>query len=65
VQVDLRAFLKARWIQDWRAVADCIFGVDDGVPARLDGYNALANAVTPEIPHVIGCAILAELNKGS
>lgn len=44
---------KEGWLQDWRSIADEVFGVDDGVPATLDGYNALANAVVPAIPEIL------------
>lgn len=33
-------------------------GVDDGLPERLDRLSRLGNAVTPEIPEIIGRAIM-------
>lgn len=36
-----------------------VCGVDDGVPPRLDAHFALGNAVVPQIPELIGRAILA------
>jgi DNA (cytosine-5)-methyltransferase 1 len=45
---------QASWLRPWRAVADEVCGMDDGLPATLDGYNALANAVVPQIPEALG-----------
>lgn len=38
-----------------------ICGVDDGVPNRVDSLAALGNAVVPQIPELIGRAILESL----
>lgn len=46
------------WIQSWREVANQVFAVDDGLSRGLDGYNAIANAVVPAIPEMIGRAIM-------
>lgn len=35
-----------------------IYGVDDGVPGRVDRASALGNAVVPQIPEMIGRAIM-------
>ncbi|MCP2080715.1 UNVERIFIED_ORG: DNA (cytosine-5)-methyltransferase 1 [Methylorubrum zatmanii] len=50
------------WSRPWRSTADHVRGLDDGIPCRLDGFNALANAVVPQIPELIGRAILASLD---
>ena len=50
---------EASWLQPWSAVADALQRVDDGVPYRLDGFNGCANAVVPQIPELIGRALLA------
>jgi DNA (cytosine-5)-methyltransferase 1 len=51
--------LEATWATPWRVVADALRGMDDGLPVRMDGFNACANAVVPQIPELIGRAILA------
>lgn len=50
--------LEAAWGQDPVMVANAIVGMDDGVPVRMDGYNACANAVVTKIPEMIGRAIM-------
>ncbi|WP_376956448.1 DNA (cytosine-5-)-methyltransferase (plasmid) [Azospirillum sp. A26] len=51
--------LEAAWGDDAVMVADTLSRMDDGVRFRLDGYNRCANAVVPQIPEMIGRAILA------
>lgn len=46
------------WSSPWREAADAFRGMDDGVPIGLGGFNAVANAVVPQIPELIGRAIL-------
>lgn len=43
----------------WNPDACALRGVDNGVPGRLDRLAALGNAVVPQIPEMIGNAILA------
>jgi len=50
--------LEAAWGDDPLMVADAISRMDDGVSVRLDGFNGCANAVVPQIPEMIGHAIL-------
>lgn len=43
----------------WRASDAAICRVDDGLPGRVERTELLGNAVVPEIPEMIGRAILA------
>lgn len=49
------------WHRPWREIADCVSKLDDGVSAGFHGFDALANAVVPQIPELIGNAVLASL----
>jgi DNA (cytosine-5)-methyltransferase 1 len=40
-------------------------GVDDGIPCRLDRIAALGNAVIPQIPEMIGRAIMENWHAGN
>jgi DNA (cytosine-5)-methyltransferase 1 len=44
---------------DWWAIEPDVGRVAHGVPARVDRLRALGNAVVPQIPEIIGRAILA------
>jgi DNA (cytosine-5)-methyltransferase 1 len=44
----------------WQDYADAI-RVSDGVPNRMDRLRALGNAVVPQIPELIGRAILRSM----
>ena len=46
---------------DWWAVEPDVGRVADGIPARVDRLTALGNAVVPQIPELIGRAIVASL----
>ena len=48
---------KETWLPELSGPAIC--RVDDGVPDRVDRLAALGNAVVPQIPEMIGRAILA------
>jgi DNA (cytosine-5)-methyltransferase 1 len=57
-----------RWLSDnrdawvscpWETSSAAVCGVDDGIPDRVDRTGALGNAVVPQIPELIGNAILA------
>lgn len=56
-----------RWVSDprnawpacpWDAPAAAVCRVDDGIPHRVDRTGSLGNAVVPQIPELIGRAIL-------
>ena len=47
----------------YRLGEPAIFDRDDGIPYRLDGLAACGNAVVPQIPELIGRAILASMNE--
>ena len=55
-QFERRASQEA-WLPELSPPAIC--GVDDGIPDRVDRLAALGNAVVPQIPELIGNAILA------
>lgn len=45
----------------WNPTASDLWGVDHGLPDRLDRFKAIGNAVVPQIPELIGRAILAAI----
>jgi DNA (cytosine-5)-methyltransferase 1 len=55
--------LAAQCGRGWPAEPD-VCRVVDGVPSRVDRLRALGNAVVPQIPELIGRAILASLEQG-
>jgi DNA (cytosine-5)-methyltransferase 1 len=52
----------AGWERQWAAEPN-VGRVAHGVPARVDRLKALGNAVVPQIPELIGRAILASLEQ--
>lgn len=50
--------IDAGW---WSAEPD-VGRVAHGVPARVDRLHGLGNAVVPQIPEILGCAIIAAAN---
>jgi DNA (cytosine-5)-methyltransferase 1 len=57
--------VSGHWRDGWRATAEKLRHLDDGVPGRVDGLTALANAVKPQFPELIGNAILAAHTRPS
>ena len=47
-----------QWADGWPVSSPRICGVDDGIPARTHRLKALGNAVVPQIPYIIGQAII-------
>lgn len=57
-----RIFQPIPWHRAWPIASEPVLGRGaDGVPNRLDRTSALGNAVVPQIPELIGNAILASL----
>lgn len=50
--------LREHWSTDWQSYAASLRGMDDGVSGRIHGLAALGNSVVPQIPELIGRAIL-------
>ncbi|MCH2547315.1 MAG: DNA (cytosine-5-)-methyltransferase [Alphaproteobacteria bacterium] len=46
------------WQDGWPVSAPRVCGVDDGIPNRTHRLKALGNAVVPQIPEIIGQAII-------
>lgn len=44
------------------ALESAILGVCDGFPGRVDRIKALGNAVVPQIPELIGRAIIKSID---
>ena len=47
--------------QQWPKAQPLLYRVDDGFPNRVDRTSALGNAVVPQIPELIGRAILERI----
>ena len=50
---------------EWWATEPDVGRVADGVPSRLDRLKCLGNAVVPQIPEIIGRAIMRAADKGT
>lgn len=63
-RVDDTAYRRTWWARDWQEKFETFRGMDDGVPTRLDRSSvaaavaALGNSLLPQIPELIGRAIL-------
>jgi DNA (cytosine-5)-methyltransferase 1 len=53
-----REFESFPWDRDWKSALRKFRGVDDGLSYGVDRTNTLRNAVVPQIPQLIGHAIL-------
>ena len=51
------------WDRDWQSALRLFRRVDDGLAYRVDRIDTLRNAVVPQIPELIGNAILASLRQ--
>ena len=49
------------WDRDWQSALREFRGMDDGTAYRVDRIDTLRNAVVPQIPELIGHAILAAM----
>lgn len=47
------------WDSTWQDALSAIRGMDDGIPRSVDRTDTLRNAVVPQIPEIIGRAIMA------
>ena len=54
-----------QWANGWPISSPRICGVDDGIPNRTHRLKALGNAVVPQIPFIIGQAIMEYENDRS
>lgn len=52
---------RMAWSEDWRDRLGSLCGVDDGVSRRLDEAKPVGNALTPDIPELIGKALQESL----
>jgi len=61
------ASARAWWPCDWQTQFEAFRGMDDGVSTRLDrsanasAIKSLGNTLLPQIPEIIGCAIMDSL----
>ena len=50
---------RSRWVSEFWSVEPGMGRVADGIPARMDRLKALGNAVVPQIPEIIGKAVMS------
>jgi DNA (cytosine-5)-methyltransferase 1 len=61
-----RLFQPVPWHGAWPITSEPVLGRGaDGLPDRLDRIGALGNAVVPQIPELIGRAILASMKEAA
>ena len=58
-EADLQSIADAPFVAGNRWPQPLLRRMDDGLPGRMDRLSALGNAVVPQIPEIIGRAILA------
>lgn len=58
-----RLVKSVAWDRGWKETLASLRGVDDGLPRSVDRTDGLRNAVVPQIPELIGCAILESLRE--
>lgn len=58
-----REFQPFPWHRDWESALREFRGMDDGLSYGVDRLNTLRNAVIPQIPEMIGNAILSYENS--
>ncbi len=61
ISQQLRGIFRRDWIEGENQPQ--VLRVDDGLPAPMDAFAALGNAVVPQIPELIGNAILNSLSR--
>lgn len=54
----IRTGWESSQLHHWWSTEPAVCRVDDGIPRRVDRLRALGNAVVPQIPEIIGRAIM-------
>ena len=58
-----RVVKSMAWNRDWKDTLATLRGMDDGFSRSVDRTDCLRNAVVPQIPELIGRAILAQVQS--
>lgn len=58
-----RQLKSVPWDRDWQATLSALRGMDDGLSRSVDRTDGLRNAVVPQIPEIIGHAILKAMGE--